>query len=534
MNTRSRVLSLAAEPLEERLALSAVPFVSADVPFSSAAEMLEADTTFTAIPVLAATASSGEYYVGTFFDVNKHGGSTDSKLCWAAATANVLAYTNWGYSTASSGETPDDWLFASEQEIYDYYAGNFTNVGGHLFYSFPWFADGSYTVQGQSGWAQVIGDGGGLYPGISIPDVRPYLHYTDRGEAVVADMTEYLKEGYGVVLAIGWYRTTSPTSRSGGHSVSVWGYTFDDSLDPSDPNYYTGLIVTNSDDSYTGTKTFSIQWYEEYGMYRITNYSGGRGWIEDFTCLKPVETLTGVSAAGYSGSCDGQPHCVTVSGIDWESGDEYTVIYNYDGTFSLTSPEYTEPGEYQVVVVAVKNEFDAIWSAPVEILIQGGTAGQLDAPEHLSAASAGLNRHNVSWTAVAGAAGYELAYSADGGQSWISAETAETNLLVGGLSYGKTLLYRVRALPDSSGFLTSEWSDTVRLTVCPMDIEGDGFIGPGDLSLLSVFWFTDDGDENWDPRCDIDGDGFIGPGDFTYLSANWFCDTDNDGLTYPS
>ena len=102
------------------------------------------------------------------------------------------------------------------------------------------------------------------------------------------------------------------------------------------------------------------------------------------------------------------------------------------------------------MVVAVKNEFDAIWSAPVEILIQGGTAEQLDTPEHLSAASAGLNRHNVSWTAVAGAAGYELAYSADGGQSWTSAQTFEANLLVRGLSYGETLLYRVRAVAGSS------------------------------------------------------------------------------------
>ena len=532
MNTYRRLRPLAAEPLEERLALSAAPFVSAGVPFSPAAEILEAETAFIEVPAPAATSESGEYYVGTFYDVNKHGG--DSKLCWAAATANVLAYTNWGYSTASSGEAPDDWLFSDEEELYDYFTANFTNVGGHLFYAFPWFADGSYDVQGTSGWAQVTGDGGGLYPGISIPDVRPYIHYTDRGETIISDMTEYLEEGYGVVLAIGWYNSESPTRRTGGHSVTVWGYTFDDALDPSDPNYYTGLIVTNSDDSYTGTKTFTVEWSEEYSMYRITNYSGGRGWIEDFTCLKPVETLTGVSASGYSGGFDGLPHGVTVSGIDWESGDEYTVIYNYDGTFSLTSPEYTDPGEYQVVVVAVKNEFDAIWSAPVEIRISETAPEQLETPEILSAASAGLNRHEVVWTPIDGAAGYELAWSADGGVSWTSVQTAEANLLISGLTYGDTLLYRVRALGDGISTETSAWSSEKSLLVNPSDIDGDGFIGPGDYARISAAWFASSGEENYDPRLDIDGDGFIGPGDFTYLSANWFKSAGDEQMRYPA
>ena len=54
------------------------------------------------------------------------------------------------------------------------------------------------------------------------------------------------------------------------------------------------------------------------------------------------------------------------------------------------------------------------------------------------------------------------------------------------------------------------------------DIDGDGFIGPGDSALLSGGWFASAGGEGWNPVCDLDGDGFIGPGDYAVISAYWF------------
>ena len=64
------------------------------------------------------------------------------------------------------------------------------------------------------------------------------------------------------------------------------------------------------------------------------------------------------------------------------------------------------------------------------------------------------------------------------------------------------------------------------------DIDGDGFIGPGDNALLSGSWFASaDGGEGWTPACDLDGDGFVGPGDYALVSAYWFrgCDELPDG-----
>ena len=69
--------------------------------------------------------------------------------------------------------------------------------------------------------------------------------------------------------------------------------------------------------------------------------------------------------------------------------------------------------------------------------------------------------------------------------------------------------------------------------VCPIDIDGDGFIGPGDYGFLSANWFISEGSANWDERCDIDGDGFIGPGDYGFLSVNWFQMADSPSIIYP-
>ena len=61
-----------------------------------------------------------------------------------------------------------------------------------------------------------------------------------------------------------------------------------------------------------------------------------------------------------------------------------------------------------------------------------------------------------------------------------------------------------------------------------LDADGDGFIGPAELSYMSHAWFASDGGDRWNPASDLDGDGFVGPGDYALLSSNWF--KTNDGL----
>jgi hypothetical protein len=146
--------------------------------------------------------------------------------------------------------------------------------------------------------------------------------------------------------------------------------------------------------------------------------------------------------------------------------------------------------------------------------------------------SYGANQHRILWNAVENASGYELAYSADG-NSWTVISTSDPVTVVTGLTYGQDVKYRVRALGDGLSYTDSDWSGVKTFNVCPMDIDGDDFIGPGDNAILSAAWFLTEEDASWKEWYDIDGDGFIGPGDYSYLSSNWFLEKGDADLIYP-
>ena len=168
---------------------------------------------------------------------------------------------------------------------------------------------------------------------------------------------------------------------------------------------------------------------------------------------------------------------------------------------------------------------------------QGSGPEQLASPEITTGdegvyVSCGANRHRIIWNAVENASGYELAYSADG-NFWTAVSASDPVAVVTGLTYGQDVQYRVRALGDGLSYTDSDWSAVKTFNVCPMDIDGDDFIGPGDNAILSAAWFLTEEDANWEEWYDIDGDGFIGPGDYSYLSSDWFLETGDADLIYP-
>ncbi len=157
-------------------------------------------------------------------------------------------------------------------------------------------------------------------------------------------------------------------------------------------------------------------------------------------------------------------------------------------------------------------------TAPVS-LPRPTEAAQLAAPVFSSVAGGGGMTHLVVWNAVANASNYQLSYSSDG-ETWQTLTTSGTSAKITDLVGGNQMRYRVRALNNGS-YTTSAWSATRSLYVCPVDVDGDGFIGPGDNSLLSQAWFSNEMTENWNPACDIDGDGFVGPGELSFVSQTW-------------
>ena len=146
--------------------------------------------------------------------------------------------------------------------------------------------------------------------------------------------------------------------------------------------------------------------------------------------------------------------------------------------------------------------------------------------------SYGANRHQIIWDAVENASGYELAYLAEGGNTWASIQTAETSALLTGLTYGTEVSYRVRAIGEGL-FGNSEWSETKTFNVCPMDINGDGDIAGSDRTIMAISWLAEEGDENYHYYADINGDGEVSNTDRPLIGQNWNKEAGDDDLTYP-
>lgn len=147
--------------------------------------------------------------------------------------------------------------------------------------------------------------------------------------------------------------------------------------------------------------------------------------------------------------------------------------------------------------------------------------------------SHGANRHEITWSAVANASSYELAWSADG-LSWNSLVTTDLSAVVTGLTYGRLESYRVRAL-GSGSYTNSNWSAVRSFYVCPVDLNGDGDVSGGDRAILSSKWLTSEGEDNFAYYADVNGDGDVTGVDRGFLSANWLLsiESEHDEFVYP-
>ena len=146
--------------------------------------------------------------------------------------------------------------------------------------------------------------------------------------------------------------------------------------------------------------------------------------------------------------------------------------------------------------------------------------------------SYGANRHKITWDAVENASGYELAYLAEGGNTWVSVQTADTNAVLSGLTYGTDVAYRVRAIGEGA-FGNSGWSETKTFNVCPMYINGDGDITASDRTIMATSWLAEEGDDDYQFYADINGDGEVSNTDRPLIGQNWNKEAGDDDLVYP-
>jgi len=239
---------------------------------------------FAASPALSDTYNIWDSYGGTWADADKTTINTDDDLlCWAGATSNILEYTGWGQV---DGMTTTDDMFA-------YFGAHFTDQGGNPYFGFDWWFDGTNNVQGVAGWAQEdVNGGGGFYPTLNIYD---YMQWTSMDSTALSTLDTWMHDGYGTTIGI---------AGNMAHAFTAWGFEYD----VTDPDYYTGIYITDSDDYTNALQYYDLvysgsAWYLSGGYYGTgtTNYISEVCGLERIHAPVPGAILLGIIGLGVAG-----------------------------------------------------------------------------------------------------------------------------------------------------------------------------------------------------------------------------------------
>lgn len=250
---------------------------------SSEFSLSNGDTAFVmGITGLAASSFQNQVYTNpAVIDAEKNSSSADDSMCWAATASNMLTWTWWG--EVGLGASAAAALANGEDTVFEYFKNNFitgdNGGGGHQWYGAEWFFDGSYypADAGWTGW-DMPKDGTGNKTGFAL---NPYMELIQSGGTdALSSIADALRDGHAVGLSFDSYASLGDEARTGGHAITCWGYTYDSSKAKGSTDYYTGLIVTDSDnsegsysngrDAEDSLKIMDINWSDALGAYYIT------------------------------------------------------------------------------------------------------------------------------------------------------------------------------------------------------------------------------------------------------------------------
>lgn len=229
---------------------------------------------------------------------------SDEELCWAAATSNILWYTGWGKQAIPEAESCDD--------IFDIFTERFSDRGGDILFGLQWFFNGYNAAHDWEDWS-VVDDGTygsftGYLPEYCADAISRRIEAT-RQAGSLRSAFDALKEGAGVAMAVGWYRSSG--SRNGGHAITLWGYVRDTSyLDRCDPDAYTAMLISDSDSDVTygnnrrtAPNVIRLLPLGKYNnqLWKVGYYSDGSsttGVLEDFVVLEPYSSSISTESTG--------------------------------------------------------------------------------------------------------------------------------------------------------------------------------------------------------------------------------------------
>ena len=256
-----------------------------------------------------------------------YSGGVDCNLCWAATTANMLDYSGWATRYAQSNyRTAADTIYS------EYFRKYFANAGGTIQSGLLWFFTGEY--DGHSIPKDPYRSIRGFY---SLEELAEAYSYADCFRVTADTMQEMdrnLKDHYTAVgLSVGAYDANG--NRTGGHAMSLYGYTYDTAYSVDELERYTGLIVADSNDMTDKLTTYEITYDEEAGRYHFPHpdveYGGDTGYLEDLHFLNmPYDTHAPGELAPYVPTNYGWSDCLFI-----QSGSESTVAVD-------NLPEYSK------------------------------------------------------------------------------------------------------------------------------------------------------------------------------------------------
>ena len=199
--------------------------------------------------------SSGKYDNGYYIthdaiidsekaDYTLPGHHKDANMCWAATAANILFWTGW---------SDHDDTISVEDTVFQEFRDGFTKgdrYGGRSEFGWEWYLTGSYPASGWWEADQCKPDSGGFYKDeVTDADLYISVHDNDQSSASFLVMAEdALREGNGVALGIDWHDSRTTRYAGSGHAVSLWGLTWNADYVPGTLDYYTGIIISDSDD----------------------------------------------------------------------------------------------------------------------------------------------------------------------------------------------------------------------------------------------------------------------------------------------